>query len=164
MRFYRGQFSQLWLTLRSDEVLGMLDTDYIEDFNGVDGQISVLMPDNTRMPVLMSEVLSDTPDVPHDSFTGAIELADVPNGHYQVQGRVRDLTGNYTVIGTVANPIGNERVIALEFDIVPGFGIIVSFGTLKLTGGISFKTPVPHTTFSQGKPLFATPIHLELHF
>lgn len=146
--FYRGNYTQLWLTLRSDEILGLLDSDYLEDYNGVDGQISVVLPNNTIMPVLMADVPAETPLIPHDTFTGALELADLPNGHYTVRARVRDTLGNYTIIGAVANPIGNERIISLEFDIVAGFGIIISFGTLKLVGGVGFKVSLPSASFS----------------
>ena len=155
--FYRGNFSQLWVTLRSDEVLGELSGDYLEDYFGNAGQVSLVLPDNTRVPLLMSEVVSDTPEIPHDSFTGVVELSGLANGHYAIQGRVRDVIGNYTIIGAVENPFGSERVISLEFDIVPGFGVMVMFGALKLTGAISF-------TVKFTRPIFSVPLTTEINF
>lgn len=141
--FYRGNFSQLWITLRADETLGDLDGSYIEDYFGVPGQISLMLPDSSRMPVLMSELLSATPSTPHDVFTGAVDLNGLANGHYIVQGRVRDVLGNYSILSAIENPLGDERIIGLEFDIVPGFGVVISFGTLKLTGGVAFDVRPP---------------------
>ena len=37
---YRGGMTTLWLTLQSNEALGVLDTDYMEDYFGAEGQVS----------------------------------------------------------------------------------------------------------------------------
>lgn len=119
--FYRQNFSQLWIKLQSNEALGVLDSDYLEDYFGVDGQVSLLhVPTGQRFAVLMVEVPQETPAVPHDVFQGYRFLSALPDGEYQVQCRVRDVLGNYTVVGDVASPRGDERRIALSFEVRPG--------------------------------------------
>ncbi len=143
--FYRSQFDELWMTLRADEVLGFISGDYLEDYFGNPGQLTLVLPDDTKQPLLMNEVTAATPSIPHDVFTGVIDLTTVPNGVFSLQGRVRDELGNYTIIGAVENPIGTERVLNLTFTIAPGNGIVIDFGPLVLTGGISFAAPLALT-------------------
>lgn len=138
--FYRRTFEEFWLTLKSNEVLGLLDGNYLEDYFGVDGQVSLLhVNSGIRFPVQMLEVFSDTPNVAHDSFKGFRNLSDLPDGEYEVQARVKDTLGNYTIIGAVAAPFGNERIINLPFSIVDGVPVvpIISMGSLALQEGFT---------------------------
>jgi len=140
--FYRGLFTELWITLRSDEVLGILDSDYLEDYFGIDSQVTVRHENGTPYTVLMNEVTEETPSIPHDVFTGFLDLSTVPDGEYTVQGRVRDLIGNYTILNEVETPFGDERIINLTFTISstgPPSGLIVAVGSLKLMGGLSIE-------------------------
>jgi hypothetical protein len=143
MYFSRSIFTELWITLSSNEQLGVLDSDYIEDYYEVDGQVSFYNVDTgTRVPILMNELTPDpTPSVAHDVFTGYITLSSIPNGVYQVQGRVRDILGNYTILSAVDTPLGGERLITLQFEVgeAPS-GVVVIIGPLKLSGGVTATT------------------------
>jgi hypothetical protein len=131
MIFARSQFSEIRITLRSNEVLGELDQSYIEDYFGTGGQVSLChLATDTKYPVLMGEVTDSTPNVPHDVFRGFASLENLPDGAYEIQGRVRDLTGNYTILGEVSNPIGTERIVHLRFSVVPGEAIVEIFAPL----------------------------------
>jgi hypothetical protein len=139
--FVRGFFTELWITLRSDETLGILDSDYLEDYFGVDGQISLLHESNVRYTIVMNEVAEETTNVPHDVFTGFLELDSIPNGHYIVQARVRDIANSYTILGEVENPLGTERIINLEFDVADGppSNTVVDIGSLSVMGSLSME-------------------------
>jgi hypothetical protein len=153
MNFYRSQYTELWITLSSDEVLGVLDSSYIEDYFGVDGQITLRHENGTPYTVLMNELSSETPNIPHDVFTGLADLDSIPDGNYYIEGRVRDVIGNYTILHAVENPLGSERVLNLQFKVVEGYvpsGYVVNLGPLKLMGGITltsnFKEDIEITT------------------
>lgn len=119
LQFNRTGYTELWLTLSSNEQLGILDSLYLEDYNGVDGQVSLLhVGTNTRYAVLMGGVPAATPAVPNDVFEGFMTLTGKPDGLYAVQGRCRDVLGNYTILGAVATPLGGERLMALEIDVL----------------------------------------------
>ena len=142
--FYRNAFSELWITLSSNEVLGVLDSDYIEDYFGVDGQITVRHESGTPYTVLMNAVPEDTPSIPNDVFTGFLDLPSVPDGLYTIQGRVRDVIGNYTILNEVETPFGGENVMTITFIIssdVFGTTLVVYIGPVTLTGGFSFTAP-----------------------
>lgn len=121
MIVYRTQGDDLEITLQSDEELGILDTGYVEDFDGVDGQVSLFhVLSSTRYPLVMNEVLAETPLVDHDVFLGTTPLAPLPDGIYQVQGRVRDVYFNYSILSDFSAPVGGENVVLLEFEIRDG--------------------------------------------
>lgn len=158
--FYRGQFTELWITLSSNEVLGVLDSDYIEDYFGADGQITLRHENDSFYTVLMNEVPEDTPGVAHDVFTGPLDLSTVPDGVYTIQGRVRDVIGNYTILNEVENPFGDERIINLTFTVAsagPPTNLVVSVGPVKLMGGITLEMkfkPTPEFVLSFEAPAF----------
>lgn len=158
--FYRGLFTEMWVTLRSDEVLGVLDSDYLEDYFGTDGQVTLRYQDGTFYNVLMNEVPEETPGVAHDVFTGPVDLSIIPDGIYTIQGRVRDIIGNYTILDEVENPIGDERVINLTFTVAstgPPSNLVVSVGPVKLMGGITMEMsfePAPDFVLSFEAPAF----------
>lgn len=140
MVFYRSEFTELWITLRSDEQLGLLDVDYLEDYYGTNGQITLYHPaSGQRFSVLMVEVPSDTPSIPHDSFVGYRLLSDLPDGNYEVQCRVRDRWGNYTIIGAFQGASGGERLIELALEIRPGFAhyLAVDLGAILFMGAVT---------------------------
>jgi hypothetical protein len=138
MIFLRQAYTELWITLTSNEVLGILDSDYLEDYYGTDGQITLHnLTTGERIPVLMTEVFTTTPEIPHDVFTGFIELAPLTNGEYQIEGRVKDVFNHHTIIGEVQNPFGSERIISLPLTITET-DVIIEFGDLaRITAGIS---------------------------
>lgn len=120
---YRSQFSTLWITLEANETLGILDSDYLEDYYGNDGQVTLHHVDSaTDYPVLMVEQVAETPEIPHDVFRGQANLTGLPDGNYQVRGRCRDVVGHYTILSSVQTPFGGELVIALGFEIRAGQG------------------------------------------
>ena len=121
MIFYRSDHTTLFIQLDSDEPLGILDTDYVEDYNGVDGQLSVYnVTTTTRTAMVMVSQPAQTPGVDNDVFLGQLPLASLPNGDYEIQGRVRDLIGNHTILTRFNSPIGNETVINMLFEIKDG--------------------------------------------
>src|ERR1051326_2911980 len=118
--FNRQQYSQLWITLRSDESLSVLDTGYMEDYFGVDGQLTLRsMEDDTRTPFMMNENTSITPSVPHDAFEGYVDLTGLPDGTYRVEGRVRDTLGHYRILSEVQSSLGTESISLFEILITP---------------------------------------------
>ncbi len=123
---YRGAFATLWITLQANETLGILDSDYLEDYFGNDSQVSLYHVDSgTHYPVLMLDQPLATPLIPYDVFKGQAAMASLPDGAYQVRGRCRDVGGNYTILSTVQTPLGGEQVLAMGFDIQPGAGLLV---------------------------------------
>lgn len=134
---YRGQFSTLWITLQSNEQLGILDSGYLEDYYGNDGQVTLHhVESSTDYPVLMIEQPAVTPSIPQDVFKGQVSLAGLPNGTYQVRGRCCDTVGNYTILSSVQTPVGDEQILALGFGIRDGTGlryqVPVSAGLIRL--------------------------------
>jgi hypothetical protein len=117
--FYRESYSQMGVKLSSNEALGILDSGYLEDYDGSDGQLTLYHEATaTRYSLLMTELPSATPTIAHDVFQGYFALAGKPDGRYQFQGRLRDVAGNYTVLNEIANPSGHERVIKVGIEIV----------------------------------------------
>jgi hypothetical protein len=135
--FARGNFTQLWLKLTSDEPLGVLDTDYLEDYFGNDGFITLYhVGTETNYQVSMLPVPGDTPGVDNDVFSGVYSpLSTLPNGAYELRFRCRDPYGNYTISNSVLNPFGDERVLALMLTLVTsenpyvvGIGVVARLG------------------------------------
>lgn len=139
LTFYRAQNTQLWLTLTSNEILGVLDSGYIEDYFGVDGQVTIRnVGTGERFVVLMNEVSGD---VPHETFRGFIPTSILSDGRYQLEGRVRDRLNNYTILSEVENPLGSERVLPIEFFVYEGQPIFITLqGVLSLRMGFSLRT------------------------
>lgn len=126
--FYRNTYSQVAITITSNEVLGKLDTDYIEDYYGVDGQITLYHPDtNTRYPVLITAIVAAR------QFIGYFNLANKPLGRYEIQGKVQDMVGNVTIIGSVNSGQVSSRV-ELQLFIRDGVGTGSPDGILRLEG------------------------------
>jgi hypothetical protein len=118
-RFFRANHAQVAVTLSVNESLGTPDPDYLQDYDGNDGLISLFhAPSAIRYPLLMTEVLTETPDTPHDVFRGFFVLTGKPDGLYLLQGRLRDVVGNFTILGAIANPIGNEAIVDIGFEVL----------------------------------------------
>lgn len=135
--FNRGNFTQLWIRLTSDEPLGVLDTDYLEDYYGNDGFITLYNPTTLgEFQLAMLAVPDITPNVPNDVFQGVYSpLSDLVDGTYELRFRCRDLYGNYTISNSVQSPVGDERVLALavilitvESPVVIGIGVHARLG------------------------------------
>lgn len=116
--FHRQAYTQLWITVQADEPLALLSTAYLEDYFGVDGQLTLRdMSDDTRTPILMSENTSITPSIAHDVFEGFVDLSTVSNGLYRVEGRLRDSLGHYKILSEFQSPLGTEEVQLFEIEI-----------------------------------------------
>jgi hypothetical protein len=137
MIFRRGQFSSVVITLTSDEPLGLLDSSFIEDDTGLDGYLTLYHVGSAqRWQMPMVALPLETPGTVNDVFTGSLPLSGLPNGTFQLRGRVRDLAGNYSTLGSSANSTPNDQILNLELQIVGGKG-----ATIPLTGegsGIHF--------------------------
>lgn len=137
---YRGGMTTLWLTLQSNEALGVLDTDYIEDYFGADGQVSLYhIASNTHYPVVMVAQPDQTPGVDNDVFKGSYLFSLLPDGAYEIRGRVRDVVGNYTILSAFQTPGGGEGVQALALTIDAGFATlyVIDLGPLSIRTGIA---------------------------
>ncbi len=149
--FQRRNFTELWIKIQSNEVLGILDSDYIEDYYGIDGQLTLYRIDTEeRTPVMMNEVTDETVSIPHDVFTGFIDLTTTPNGEYRLEGRIRDLLGNYRVLSEVETPYGTEDVT--DFVIrISSMEIVVEYpGLISVQLGSTFGTPLVLTGLFTG--------------
>lgn len=139
--FFRLNFTELWIKLTSNEALGVLDSNYIEDYNGVDGQLTLRNKDtNTTYSLLMSSVPLETPSVDDDVFIGSYPLSSLPNGDYEILGRVRDIAGNYTILTSYYYNLPNTQIVAYDFRIADGIIFNQDLGQSVISGGYSFKT------------------------
>lgn len=148
--FFRGGFQELWITLSSDEPLGLLDTAFLEDWAGQDGQVSLFhILTGKRVPVLMAP----SPGGSRANFVGKVALSALSLGVYSIQGRVRDLAGNVTVLGSYHALGGSERILHLDFELADGPVVIpvVRAGPVVLLGGAQIPTSLPFTVNSQGE-------------
>jgi hypothetical protein len=131
--FYRSIHTELALTLTSDESLGLHNVDWWQDHDLIEGQVSLQhVSSGVRFPLLVSLVPEATPTVPNNVFRGYALMSELPNGVFQIQGRCRDIAGNYTILGAVSVPQGNEREIDLKFAIADGIGRFPSPCRLEL--------------------------------
>jgi hypothetical protein len=145
--FRRNDYNQLWITLQSNEILGLLDSSYIQDYYGVQGQVSLLNTETQqRTPVLMSEDTSTTPDISHDVFSGYIDLSELSDGLYKVEGMVRDVAGNYTILSQVQNPTGQENTIVFDVKIT-NHQVSIDFSAGKILMGMLLSSPLPSIIF-----------------
>ncbi|NOZ68024.1 MAG: hypothetical protein GXP46_01945 [Deferribacteres bacterium] len=112
------------LVIDSDEELGILDSSYIEDYYGIDGQLTLHHQDTAQeFDIVMAPVDGGGP-YPNDHFEGTRDATVMPLGIYEVRGRVRDTVGNYTILTAFQNPNGNERVLELLFSLVESLGVV----------------------------------------
>ena len=148
--FRRGDFNQIWITLRSDEVLGILDSGYVEDYYGNQGQITLHhLESGIRVPILLNELIGQddpTPSLPHDVFSGYLELSGLQDGSYKIEGKVRDTVGNYTILSTCQEYSQNDRIV--QFDLrITDEQIVVEFPQAAISLGMLFSTPLPSINF-----------------
>ncbi len=81
------------ITLQSNESLSLFETDYIEDNNGVDGQVSITNSTGIVTPLLVGKVV-DGATV--NAFRGRLNLSAIANGIYIISGKAKDLLDNLT--------------------------------------------------------------------
>jgi hypothetical protein len=177
--FYKSTFTDLYITLSSNEVLGVLDSSYVEDYFGTDGYISLLhVSSGQRFSVALGHLPLVTPTIPFDVFRGSIAMSSLPAGEYQIQGRVRDVIGNYSILSAISSPLGIEQTQVLTFTLIdtlaqiPGITINMSSRNLRLdainfslmgglTVGGSSLAPLPVIDIP---PLAITPITINNRF
>ena len=150
---YRGGMTTLWLTLQSNEALGILDSAYIEDYFGADGQVSLYhIATATHYPVVMVAQADQTPGIDNDVFKGSYLFSLLPNGDYEIRGRVRDVVGNYTILSALQNPSGGEGVQALALTIDAGFASmsLLAMGPLLIHTGIDTGVSIGPGTLGPG--------------
>lgn len=122
--FPRSSYTNMLLTIKSNEELGILDSDFVEDFDGIDGFMTLKrLSDDLRVSYAAVAVPTETPQIDNDVFRITVPLATTDNGFYELEGRVRDLIGNHTIFGSVASPIGDEDITTLTLEIVDGEAI-----------------------------------------
>ena len=132
--FPRGNYTNMLLTLKSSEELGVLDSHYVEDYDGVDGYMTLKrLSDSLRVSYPAVAVPDETPAIPNDVFRITVPLASTINGFYELEGRVRDLIGNYTIFGSVAVPIGGEDITTLTLEVVDGFAVQYTYQTSSVS-------------------------------
>ncbi len=138
MIFNRGDFTEVWFRLESNEALGILDTDYIEDYYGTDGQLTLVNTETlTEYPVLMSPSVDA---VSGDILIGYHSLNSLGNGEYVLKGRVRDVLGNYTILTDYIVPdIPNTLSYSITISSSTTYSSEV-FNGLRIMGGMTFRT------------------------
>lgn len=128
--FPRGAFTNMLLTIKSSEELGILDTDYVEDYDAVDGYMTLKrLSDSQRTSYPTVAVPDETPGIDNDVWRITVPLASIDNGFYELEGRVRDIVGNYTIFGSVALPYGGENYTTLTLEVVDGFAVQYTYQT-----------------------------------
>ncbi len=169
MIIYRGGMTTLWIKLQASEQLGLLSSDYLQDYFGNDGQVTLYhVESDTSFPLVMSEVVTESPTIPHDVFQGPIGIDTLPDGNFEVRGRVRDTADNYTILSAVQSPAGGEAIAVLAFEIKPGSSTVyrLSAGGLVLVMGLqapvaiakpahqwTLKPPALNAKLNTGTPL-----------
>jgi len=134
--FARGNFTSAQISIKASEELGLLDTDYVEDYDGVDGYMTLRrLSDDLRVSFPAVAVPAETPDVDNDVWRITVPLASVNNEPYELEGRVRDIIGNYTIFGSVATPIGGEDIESLSIQFIEGFALQYT----QLVGSVSVR-------------------------
>jgi hypothetical protein len=137
--FHRQGYSEIWITLQSNETLGILDSGYLEDYFGVNNQLTLYNPlEDTRVPILMAEIPEVTPSIANDVFQGVIDLTTTPNGIYRVEGRVKDVFDHYTILSEVESPLGGENVVLFEIKITATEIILIFPEVIPIVEGVSF--------------------------
>jgi len=122
--FARANFTNMLLTIKSSEELGILDTDYVQDYDGNDGFFTLKrLSDNLRLSYPCIAVPNETPSIDNDVWRITVPLVGVVNQTYELEGRVRDIIGNHTIFGAVASPIGGEDLTTLTLQVVEGYAI-----------------------------------------
>lgn len=122
--FPRGNFTNMQLRIKSNEELGILDSDYVEDYFGTDGFLTLRrLSNNDRVSYPVTALPAETPAIDNDVFQITVPLSSLLNEVYAVEGRVKDIVDNYTIIGAVQTPIGGEGLSSLTVEIVDGFSI-----------------------------------------
>lgn len=112
---YKRDYLDLYLT--SDEELGILDTSYIEDYYGTDGQLTLYCEGTGgEFEIVMAESEGGG-EAEHDYFTGTVSMWSMPASTYQVRGQVRDVQGNYTVLNSYYQMTG-QNIQELKFKIL----------------------------------------------
>ena len=122
--FPRGSFTNVQIVIRSNEELGILDSGYIEDYDGTDGYVTLRrVSDGSRTSYPAVALPGETPEIDNDVFQITVPLSSLQNEVYELEARVRDITGNYTIIGAVSTPLGGEDLSSLSIEIVDGFSV-----------------------------------------
>ncbi len=160
--FYRAAYHDLVITLSSDKMLGFLTTGYLQNYSGLDGYITLRDQAGVAHDMPMAEVALSAEPAPHEVFTGSLPLSTLPDGQYSVQCRVKDIVGNYTIVGAVASPIGTETVEVITFAIINGVLYVPSVALtaspapgVSLTVGIvnrSLVAPAPNGALVSPNP------------
>ena len=154
MKFYRGTFTTLHVVIRANEPLALLETGFVEDFYGVDDQLTLYhLETRGRFELLVSPV--------GDGFEGFLPLATLPDGEYEVQGRVRDAIGNATIFNASEVP-GPAQVVPLRVSVLPGYRGTprVSRGPLLVAGGVSLDLPLTNARLARLVDLSAAKLEL----
>lgn len=153
MIFDRGQLTEIWLRLESGEALGVLQSGYIQDAYGTDGQVTLEhVSSGTRWAVMVVEDAADLGT--HTVFQGHLPLSSIPDGSFRLHAKCRDPIGNYTAIGTVVDTSNISRFLVLGFTVVSehdaetlATSLIVTLPalTLQLQTAVSIPPAIGHT-------------------
>lgn len=132
--FPRSNYTDMLLTIKSSEELGILDTAFVEDYDGVDGFMTLKrLSDSLRVSHAAVAVPIETPATDNDVWRITVPMASVVNGFYELEGRVRDIVGNHTIFGSVAVPLGGEDIVTLTLEIVDGNAVQYSQETSSVS-------------------------------
>ena len=132
--FPRSNFTDMLLTIKSSEELGILDTAFVEDYDGADGFMTLRrLSDSLRVSYPAIAIPDETPAIDNDVWRITVPMVSTINGFYELEGRVRDIVGNHTIFGAVANPFGDEDLVTLTLEIVDGNAVQYTQETSSVT-------------------------------
>jgi hypothetical protein len=135
---YRNGYTNLNLTIVSNETMGILDTERVEDYNGINGCLTLYhQSSGMSYQIAMSNEPSITPHIPFDVFRGSYLLSALPDGLYEVRGRMSDLAGNYAILSSFGSP-SSGTVFPLSFEIRPGYNKELSCNLFNLVISLSY--------------------------
>lgn len=163
LTFLRRSYAQLWLEVISNEPLLMLQSGgYIEDYFGVGSQVTLRnTTTNDRQELLFT-------DNSATDLQGYLDLNDIENGTYALEGRVSDLVGNTTIIGAVSSTSITGDTIEVLLSISSGSGIGIAISTAIQTGSLSFRIrlldSIPYETLGFQTSLSAPSFYFPMKF
>lgn len=114
-KFFRSRYTVMSLTLVLDEAIAL-----VEDYDGVADQVSLLHEGGQRYPMLMTRSSAFNDLSRQEVWRSWHDLNMLPDGDYQIQGRLTDAQANQTIVGAIASPTGLERLQQLSFQVLSG--------------------------------------------
>ena len=118
MTVYCNKITYAKLMVTASEELAVLDTDYIENKAGVDGQLTFVHVDSGQTFSIIMGLVDNQDGISNNYFEGLRAVSDMPLGDYQICGRVVDKGRNYLILSDFDSPNGEEDIQEVLFELV----------------------------------------------